>query len=116
MACAGNSGEMCGNGNILSLYSNGTMTPYIAPTTQKTGLPGNWSYQGCLSDGDNPRSLVYEIVWTNNNTNIDCLNQCAAFGYGAAGTEYSTQCWVSLTTDDNDPAHASSVLDGADLS
>ena len=96
MACAGNSGEMCGAGNILSLYANGTMTPYQAAAIQKTGLPGSWKYQGCLSDIDNPRSLVYEINWTNNNTNIGCLNQCAAYGYGAAGTEYGAQVGRSV--------------------
>lgn len=91
MACAGNSGEMCGAGSILSIYSNGTMTPYQAASIQKTGLPGSWKYQGCLSDADNPRSLPYQIVWTTNNSNTNCLTQCAEFGYGAAGTEYSNQ-------------------------
>jgi hypothetical protein len=75
---------MCGAGNIISIYSNGTMTPYQAASIQKTGLPGSWKYQGCLSDADNPRSLPYQIVWTTNNSNTNCLTQCAEFGYGAA--------------------------------
>ena len=95
MSCAGNSGEMCGAGSILSIYSNGTMTPYQAAAIQKTGLPGSWKYQGCLTDvdGAGTRSLPYQINWQTNNSNVGCLNQCAQYGYGAAGTEYS-QCAI----------------------
>lgn len=63
MACAGNSGEMCGAGSIVSLYSNGTLTNYSEPTVQTTGLPGSWQYAGCLTDADDNRSLPYQIVW-----------------------------------------------------
>jgi len=30
--------------------------------------------------------------WTNNNTVDACLNQCAAFGFPAAGLEFGDQC------------------------
>ena len=94
MACSGNSAEMCGAGNVLSIYANSTtLTPYVDATAQTTGLPGKWKYQGCLSDIDGARSLVYEIVAPTNNSNVNCLNQCAAYGYGAAGTEYGEQCF-----------------------
>lgn len=96
MACGGNPGEMCGAGDILSIYANGTngtLTSYIEPIIQTTGLPGSWKYQGCLTDADNNRSLPYEIVWEYNNTNVACLEMCQQFGYGAAGTEYGQQCF-----------------------
>jgi hypothetical protein len=93
MACGGNSGEKCGAGDFLSVYVNGTLNNYTNPTVQNTSLPTNWTYSGCLTDVDGARSLPYEIVWETNNTNIACIEQCAAFGYNAAGTEYSQQCY-----------------------
>jgi hypothetical protein len=38
------------------------------------------------------RVFPYEMDWTTNNTVVACLNQCAAFGYPAAGLEYGEQC------------------------
>ncbi len=49
MTCGGNSGEICGGPNLLSVYSNGSLQVYQPPTAQKTNLPGSWSYAGCLS-------------------------------------------------------------------
>jgi uncharacterized protein (DUF2141 family) len=48
-ACGGNSAEICGGGDRMSIYSNETtlnITP--VPETQLTGLPGSWNYVGCL--------------------------------------------------------------------
>lgn len=48
-ACGGNSAEICGGGDRMSIYSNQTtldVTP--VPVVQKTGLPGSWQYLGCL--------------------------------------------------------------------
>jgi len=33
------------------------------------------------------RAFPYQNIWTDNNTVEACLNQCAAFGYPAAGLE-----------------------------
>lgn len=38
------------------------------------------------------RTFPYQNIWTNNNTVEACLNQCALFGYPAAGMEYSDEC------------------------
>jgi hypothetical protein len=48
-ACGGNSAEMCGGGDRMSIYSN-QISLYIqpVPAVQNTSLPGNWHYQGCL--------------------------------------------------------------------
>ncbi|KAK3679133.1 hypothetical protein LTR78_000693 [Recurvomyces mirabilis] len=93
MGCAGNSGEMCGAGSILSVYSVGNLTDYTDATILKTNLPGSWQYAGCLTDADGTRSLAYQIVSQFNNTNEACLAQCQKFGYNAAGTEYGQQCF-----------------------
>jgi len=29
----------------------------------------------------------YEIIWPNNNTAVACMDQCAKFGFDAAGVE-----------------------------
>lgn len=94
MKCGGSTGEMCGAGNRLSIYSNGTLTNYIPPALYATDLPTNWSYQGCLADNvNNVRTLPYQLNLPTNNTNENCVAQCQAFGYGVGGTEYGEQCF-----------------------
>ena len=53
MLCSGNSTEYCGGPNRLTLY-NYTGTPSTTPPPTRTdglspvtGLPGNWTYNGC---------------------------------------------------------------------
>lgn len=48
MTCAGNTNEICGGPNLLSIYSNATITVLPPPTAQTTDLPGSWVYKGCL--------------------------------------------------------------------
>jgi hypothetical protein len=48
MTCAGNTNEICGGPNLLSVYSNATITVLPPPTVQTTNLPGSWVYKGCL--------------------------------------------------------------------
>nr|OQO23943.1 hypothetical protein B0A51_11072 [Rachicladosporium sp. CCFEE 5018] len=107
MNCGGNSAEKCGAGGRLSIYSNGTMNNYTQPSIQKTGLPGSWQYQGCLTDVDGKRSLSYEIVFAGTNNNTNCMNLCAKYGYMAAGTEYGEQCYCG---DIQDPVTAGATI------
>jgi hypothetical protein len=93
MTCSGNSSEFCGAGNRLSVYSNATLQVYRPPTVQQTGLPGNWTYQGCLYDDAVTRTFPYQIEFQDNNTATNCLNLCAQYGYGAGGMEYGEQCF-----------------------
>ncbi|KAH7886764.1 copper radical oxidase-like protein [Phlebopus sp. FC_14] len=101
MACGGNATEACGGPNRISVYtsaSNVTVLP--VPTTQKTSLSGQWQYQGCLAEpSGGVRIFPYELDWTTNNTIDGCLNQCAAFGYPAAGLEYGEQCFCGDIAD-----------------
>ena len=48
MTCAGKTSEICGGPNLLSVYSNATITILPPPTVQTTDLPGSWVYKGCL--------------------------------------------------------------------
>jgi hypothetical protein len=98
MTCSGNSAEVCGGPNLVSVYSIASPPP-MAPVAAilKTGLPGTWTYVGCYADGGGNRDLGFapvgiEIDSNTENTAQWCLSQCTAQGYNAAGTEYSSQC------------------------
>jgi len=83
-----------GAGDILSIYNTGNLTVYQAPTSQSTGLPGSWTYQGCYTDANtNERALIWQSILTTNNSATTCLNLCAEYGYMAAGTEYGDECY-----------------------
>ncbi|KAF8242298.1 hypothetical protein K440DRAFT_591049 [Wilcoxina mikolae CBS 423.85] len=99
MACGGNSAEICGGPNRMSVYANGTLQVYQPPRAQNTSLPGNWTYQGCLMDDAVARTFPYQIILTNNNTATNCLTQCSTFGYGAGGMEFGDECYCGDATD-----------------
>lgn len=99
MVCAGNSSEYCGGPNRLSLY-NYTQTLPTSPGTGggsstvfavKTGLSGNWTYEGCYIDNANGRILGNELD-SASTTVESCIANCASQNFTIAGIEYSTQC------------------------
>ncbi|KAF7933528.1 uncharacterized protein EAE98_003237 [Botrytis deweyae] len=93
MPCSGNSSEICGAGNRLSVYSFGSVQTSQPATVQQRDLPGDWNYKGCLEDNiGGIRTFPYQMI-TSNNTATNCLSQCQAFGYNAAGLEYGSQCF-----------------------
>jgi WSC domain len=49
MACGGNAAEICGAGNRMSVYSNQTLQVFAPAVPQTSGLPGSWTYQGCIT-------------------------------------------------------------------
>lgn len=102
MPCAGDNTEICGNGNRNSVYSNvtGAMTVLQPPFPQTTGLPGSWSYVGCLLDNFNQqRVFPYMIEYPTNATADLCLSTCQEFGFPAAGIEYGFQCFCGDMSD-----------------
>lgn len=100
MGCGGNATEACGGPNRLSVYtSTGNVTAYPVPIVLNTSLPGQWQYQGCLEEPGANRTFPYQNIWTDNNTVEACLNQCALFGYPAAGMEYGDECWCGDVSD-----------------
>ncbi|KAL8933372.1 MAG: hypothetical protein Q9216_006399 [Gyalolechia sp. 2 TL-2023] len=66
---------------------------------QKTGLPGSWQYQGCITEGVGKRVWKYQIISLTGNTATTCLSQCQKFGYQAAGLEYGSECWCGDVVD-----------------
>ncbi|KAI4200824.1 MAG: hypothetical protein LQ346_002305 [Caloplaca aetnensis] len=96
MNCAGNAAQKCGAGNRMSVYSNGPLVVRQLPGPQKTGLPGSWQYQGCITEGQGKRVWKYQIINQNTNTATACLTQCQKFGYQAAGLEYGSECFYQF--------------------
>ena len=84
---------MCGAGNRMSIYSNSTLKIYQPPVSQKTDLPGSWTYQGCISENTTNRVFPYQIILAKNNTAENCLSQCSNFGYMSGGMEYGQECY-----------------------
>ncbi|KAL8666000.1 MAG: hypothetical protein Q9202_001737 [Teloschistes flavicans] len=61
-ACSGNSAEQCGGGNRMSIYNKGTLVVRQAPGPQKTGLPGSWAYQGCITYPTGAGAGQYQLL------------------------------------------------------
>lgn len=103
-ACTGDSSEMCGGGDRLTIYSDGTPTVDLLPAPQTGGLNGSWTYEGCYEDNVNQaRTFFWQIFYDGIMTPNMCLSQCAAFGYMAAGLEYGQECYCG------DPANIQTV-------
>ncbi|KAJ7202648.1 glyoxal oxidase N-terminus-domain-containing protein [Mycena pura] len=99
MACGGNS-TYCGAGNRMSVYST-TKTPTIlpVPVPQTTGIPGSWTYQGCLMEAVGSRAIPWQNIYPTNNSATTCLSQCAEFGYTVGGMEYGQECYCGDLSD-----------------
>jgi WSC domain len=121
MACNGNSQEICGGSNRLTVYqySNGppstssvstssatttsstssssskSSTSTSSSTSSSTAVPTGWTYQGCYADAYNNlgRTLMYQQPDNAALTRESCISTCAGLGYPVAGMEYYTQCF-----------------------
>jgi Glyoxal oxidase N-terminus/WSC domain len=98
MTCSGNSTQICGGPNLMSVYASGNLTTYKVPTARATDLPGSWTYEGCLTDIP-ARVLPYQTDMKTNITITSCLDLCATYGYDAGGLEYGIQCFCGDDTD-----------------
>ncbi|KAJ3826706.1 hypothetical protein F5880DRAFT_1628591 [Lentinula raphanica] len=101
MGCAGNTTEACGGPNRLSVYTElDNVTALPVPTVQTTNLTGDWTYAGCYTDNAaGVRTLPWQLILTLNNSANACTSQCSAFGYTAAGMEFSDQCFCGDISD-----------------
>ncbi|KAI9453093.1 copper radical oxidase [Lactarius psammicola] len=85
--------EARGGLNRVSVY-----TSRATPTVQTTGLPGKWQYSRCLAEPAPNHVFPYHLVLDNNSAQ-NCLSQCSAFGYPAAGMEFGRECWCGDVAD-----------------
>ncbi|KAH7376045.1 WSC domain-containing protein [Plectosphaerella cucumerina] len=106
--CPGNTAQMCGGPDRMSIISNGVPPVQGPPAPQTGGLKGNWVYKGCVTGtvgaGDDlRRTFVWQVLFPNMMTPSMCLDRCAQFGYAAAGLEYGEECYCG------DPANIGTV-------
>lgn len=88
MPCPGNSTEICGSGNRLSVYSNLSTLPQ-AKAPQTVNGTGNYNFIGCYSEPLNGGRLLGTGA---NGGSVDiCASSCA--GYQFFGVEYGSQCF-----------------------
>lgn len=84
-ACPGNSAELCGAGNRLSVYSNLTTLPTASsPTSPSTA--GSYSLLGCYADSVGSRTFP---VTAGGGSVENCASSCRAYQY--FGVEYSNE-------------------------
>jgi hypothetical protein len=98
MGCAGTATEACGGPNRLSVYER----PASAGSSSNlvlVGTTGNWSRIGCYSDSTAARLLAVGMAVQGGPSNMSaesCITACDAAKYKYAGTEYSSECYVSF--------------------
>ena len=88
--------EACGGPNRVSVYSSAPVVALPVPVAQKTNLPGNWTYAGCLREPATGKMFPNKIIWVGNNSAVACMNQCSAFGYPASGVEVSYKSYDKI--------------------
>ncbi|ORX38365.1 hypothetical protein BD324DRAFT_578097 [Kockovaella imperatae] len=87
MACSGNSRQLCGGPDRLTLFTN-TKAPSSTPV-----LPTGWTANGCWTEANNMRALANYSYASNNMTAQNCIAACSSRGYKYAGAEYASQCY-----------------------
>ncbi|GHJ84917.1 hypothetical protein NliqN6_1319 [Naganishia liquefaciens] len=90
MTCSGNSTQICGDSNRLSVYSNGVPAQMAIP-----GLPevvGNYTVYQCMTEATSGRALS---ALSYSDVSGMTLESCARFcnGYTYFGTEYGQECY-----------------------
>jgi hypothetical protein len=86
MECAGDSTELCGGMNALSLYQRAGDAPIPASAI-------NYSLVGCFSEPEGGRALVQRYGGAGKMSIELCMYDCGAGGYTYAGLEYADECW-----------------------
>lgn len=89
-SCPGNSSQICGGYNRLSLFSSGRPKVLAAPSTPET--VGDFYYASCYTEGaNNARALTGKSTQGNFMTLDYCANFCS--GYRYFGAEYGRECY-----------------------
>ncbi|KAJ7364627.1 copper radical oxidase-like protein, partial [Mycena albidolilacea] len=107
MLCAGNSQELCGGPNRLSMYNytgsdrptgpvggggggggGGPATVFPVTTLQKP-----WSYVGCFVDNAHGRIVANAQPDNTKLTVESCVQTCSTQNFTVAAAEFSTQCF-----------------------
>ena len=91
LPCKGNTSEICGGSNRLSVYN---LTTFVPPTTVKA--VGSYVSKGCYPDSVNSRTLTgHGYANTTGMTVESCVQFCQALSPSQpyAGVEYGQECY-----------------------
>lgn len=94
VACGGNSTEVCGGGNRLSVYAKNASQETTTPQTPTQQTPMSYFSRGCYSEASNGRALASLTVITDTMTVEECAASCA--NYTMFGLEYYNQVCTNL--------------------
>lgn len=98
MACYGNSSQICGGPNALSMFQN---TKYVDAGNKATisVASGSWTYQGCWTDSTSSRALSGYSYSNATGMSIEmCASTCAQKGYSWMGSEYAAECYCGSSS------------------
>jgi len=91
MPCTGNSSEICGGSNRLSVYNS---TTYIPPTTVKQ--VGSYVSKGCYAEATTGRLLTGSSYSNSTGMTVEtCISFCKNAGANYAGLEYARECFCA---------------------
>jgi hypothetical protein len=90
--CTGNSSEVCGGTDIISVYQDPTFLP-VDDT-----IITDYKPLGCYSDlGPDGRTLAWQQTVDATALTVEtCLTACKQEGYPFAGVEYAQECWCGV--------------------
>lgn len=89
MTCSSNVGQICGNGNVLSLYKASKVSSSAQPVGKSINGQ-SWQYMSCWGEPQYGRALDTPIDINDNPTVDSCLAAGAARGLKYCGLEYVT--------------------------
>ena len=94
MACSGNSSEVCGGPNGLTVFYNG-----LGGISTNPG-PTGWGSLGCYSDSTGARTLTTGMGVPGGASAMTvalCTSACKQNGFTYAGVEYANECYCGNT-------------------
>ncbi|PPQ82515.1 hypothetical protein CVT26_013009 [Gymnopilus dilepis] len=108
MACTGDSSEVCGGSNAITIFQHAqsattsatststTTTPALAPTPTIVKNVGTFEYKGCFVDrpDNQPRVIGTQLTIASVSAET-CTAACKAAGFPLAGLEFGQECWCA---------------------
>jgi len=88
IACAGNSTDICGGVNRISVYQDTSFVP-----DHIVDVSGNYTEVGCFSEPSNQRAIQGSVVVSSSMTVDFCTETCASMGFPFAGVEFADECY-----------------------
>ena len=88
MVCSGDSSEVCGGPNLITVYYANRPAPQ-GPVTNPG--PSGFTFYGCYADGAS-KALANQVQIPGGGSNMTvsgCTAACGAAGYALAGVEYA---------------------------